>query len=383
MATPYITIGCPTTGGGKVLTGNSAFLVEGIPIACVGDKASCPKHKVVATIVTGDPHMNVFGKSAARANDLLSCGCKLLPKQNLVVGDNGGGLGSFSNFLPNNSTKNVEESFFNNKSADHDTQIQFETIKGEPFANIKYELKLADGTTRSGITDAAGKTARIETVGSVKITKVTFDGEEENPLIPKKRSELDFTTNTKAFGSSLETCILEISKRPLTKGEVSIAEKVFKGSVDYSKIFIHNEEYLWLGLQPNNAAMTPNGQMYYAIEVYVDDYSVDPNFMHLFIHEMGHVWQYQLGYPVKRKGLLLHPKSLWGLLYNPYDYSLDANRKLCDYNMEQQPDIIADYAMLYIFQIGVYGKNYPQSAFLLTLSEFLKDPSDVSNLPKK
>lgn len=36
MATPYITIGCPTTGGGKVLTGNSAFLVEGIPIACVG-----------------------------------------------------------------------------------------------------------------------------------------------------------------------------------------------------------------------------------------------------------------------------------------------------------------------------------------------------------
>ncbi|MFH4406440.1 PAAR domain-containing protein, partial [Acinetobacter baumannii] len=25
MASPYITIGCPTTGGGQVISGNSAF----------------------------------------------------------------------------------------------------------------------------------------------------------------------------------------------------------------------------------------------------------------------------------------------------------------------------------------------------------------------
>ena len=89
MATPYITIGCPTTGGGQVMTGNSSFLVAGIAIACVGDQASCPKHKCVATIVVGDPHMQVMGKSVARVNDALSCGCKLLPKQSLVVGNNG------------------------------------------------------------------------------------------------------------------------------------------------------------------------------------------------------------------------------------------------------------------------------------------------------
>lgn len=91
MATAYIVVGCPTTGGGKVLSGNSMFLIEGIPIACVGDKATCPKHKTVATIIAGDPNMQIFGKAAARVNDPLSCGCKLLPKQSLVVQVNGGG----------------------------------------------------------------------------------------------------------------------------------------------------------------------------------------------------------------------------------------------------------------------------------------------------
>lgn len=94
MATPYITIGCPTTGGGQVISGNGMFLIDGIAVACVSDKATCPTHKIVATIVSGDPNMQIFGKAAARVNDSLSCGCKLLPKQNLVVQDNGGGSAS-------------------------------------------------------------------------------------------------------------------------------------------------------------------------------------------------------------------------------------------------------------------------------------------------
>lgn len=94
MASPYITIDCPTTGGGQVISGNSLFLIDGVAIACVGDKASCPLHKTVATIVSGDPHMQVMGKAAVRVNDSLSCGCKLLPKQNLVVQDNGSSAGA-------------------------------------------------------------------------------------------------------------------------------------------------------------------------------------------------------------------------------------------------------------------------------------------------
>lgn len=85
MATPYITIGCPTTGGGTVISGNSSLLIDGIAIACVGDKATCPTHKTTATIVAGDSAFFVMGKAAARVNDPLSCGCKLLGKQILVV----------------------------------------------------------------------------------------------------------------------------------------------------------------------------------------------------------------------------------------------------------------------------------------------------------
>lgn len=88
MATPYITVGCPTTGGGKVISGNASFLVEGIAVACIGDKATCPLHKVVATIISGDMHMLVMCKAVARVNDSLSCGCKLLQKQNMVQGAN-------------------------------------------------------------------------------------------------------------------------------------------------------------------------------------------------------------------------------------------------------------------------------------------------------
>lgn len=88
MAKPYITIGCPTTGGGTVLTGESRFLVEGLAVACVGDTASCPLHNTVAVIISGDAHLLAFGKPVARINDVLSCGCRVLSKQSLVLGEN-------------------------------------------------------------------------------------------------------------------------------------------------------------------------------------------------------------------------------------------------------------------------------------------------------
>ncbi|SPL70301.1 PAAR domain-containing protein [Acinetobacter stercoris] len=105
MATPYITIGCPTTGGGVVQEGDSSFQIEGIPIACVGHKATCPLHNTVSVIISGDQYFKVGGKPAARAGDSLSCGCKLLPKQSLVVGDNGGGfsMGGSNNSFSNSS----------------------------------------------------------------------------------------------------------------------------------------------------------------------------------------------------------------------------------------------------------------------------------------
>lgn len=136
MTTPYITIGCPTSGGGQVISGNNMFLIDGIPVACVGDKATCPTHKVVATIVSGDPCMQIFGKAAARVNDSLSCGCKLLPQQNLVVQDNGGGVASSaakSSSAPISQKQPATDSFVKDEYENY--YIEQNTTKYVKFTN--------------------------------------------------------------------------------------------------------------------------------------------------------------------------------------------------------------------------------------------------------
>lgn len=158
MATPYITIGCPTTGGGQVISGDSSFLVEGIPIACVGHKAICPTHKITATIVTGDPYMQVMGKSVARANDLLSCGCKLLPEQTLVVGDTGPSQGSTSKNLQIQSLIN---SFVTSDIFDEELILQSED--GSFLANVPFFITDEDGNTYQGISNESGSCGRINT----------------------------------------------------------------------------------------------------------------------------------------------------------------------------------------------------------------------------
>lgn len=79
---------------------------------------------------------------------------------------------------------------------------------------------------------------------------------------------------------------------------------IFKNSIDYSKVRVHKGEFLWFGIQDNYTAMTPEGDMYFPEEIYEDDFAfVNP---YLFIHEMVHVWQYQLGHNVLWNGFLVH-----------------------------------------------------------------------------
>ncbi|MDR0234861.1 PAAR domain-containing protein [Acinetobacter sp.] len=160
MALPYITLGSPTTGGGKIISGQPSFLIEGKAIACVGDKASCPKHKCVATIMAGDNHMLVMDKAAAQHNSPLSCGCKCIGDQNLTVGDNGGGLGISSK--TESSTAMTNTNGFvpaNSKQYGHQFQLKDE-LTDEPLANICYEV-IKNGEVIHGTTDENGFTELI------------------------------------------------------------------------------------------------------------------------------------------------------------------------------------------------------------------------------
>ena len=167
MATPYIVIGCPTTGGGQVITGNNSFLVEGIPIACVGDKATCPKHQTVSTIIVGDPNMQVMGKAAARVNDALSCGCKLLPKQSLIVRDMAGGSTN-SNGSSILSESNNTNNFLNSENYGHRFQLK-DQLTGKPLSNVCYEIN-KNGETIHGTTDNQGFTELVTNNNAEEIT---------------------------------------------------------------------------------------------------------------------------------------------------------------------------------------------------------------------
>jgi hypothetical protein len=192
------------------------------------------------------------------------------------------------------------------------------------------------------------------------------------------------TNDTDVGLSTKDVRLPKGKKRSLTSGEIAMAQTVFKDAVNYSKVKVHHGGW-WLFAGFQNTAVTPNGEMYFpeSTELYKDDFynSDDHRDKALFMHEMTHVWQYQLGYPVKKAGLTVSSRGA-----EAYRYSLKKNGKLSDYNMEQQGEIISDYYM-----ISIEGKpgsvwnrsNTGMSRELLTttLEKFLANPFDKSNLP--
>ena len=129
------------------------------------------------------------------------------------------------------------------------------------------------------------------------------------------------------------------TRRRLVPGEIQMASLLFGDAIDYSRVHIYNRRYLPFGLQPRNCAMTPNGHMYFDKSCCLVDFSAGAlPAQHWFMHEMVHVWQHQLGYPVRLRGAIRI-----GL---PYDYVLREGAQLADYNMEAQGDLLADYFVL-------------------------------------
>lgn len=185
--------------------------------------------------------------------------------------------------------------------------------------------------------------------------------------------------------------------RKLTKGEISLSKIIFKDSINYNKVMVHKHGYPgFLGFQDDQTAVTPNGDIYFTRKRFKTDFSQDQDFIqrHWIVHEMVHVWQYQLGYNIIRHAL-----------DRIYDYNLVNKNDISEFYMEQQGDIIADYCM-YLAGYSAEGlrqlknKEIPKD-FLLRyqndisrtgrydlpdhqriLSRFLKNPKNKDLLPK-
>jgi hypothetical protein len=159
-----------------------------------------------------------------------------------------------------------------------------------------------------------------------------------------------------------------------------MARLVFGAAIDYARVRIFSRCYLPFGLQPANCAMSPNGSIYFHPSCHLANYAAaDFPARHWFMHEMAHVWQHQLGYPVRLRGAIR--------LGLQYTYKLEADATLADFNMEAQGDVLADYfALKHLRQPGVMRQRQYAGSLALyesVLALFLAQPKDRRNLPSR
>ena len=108
---------------------------------------------------------------------------------------------------------------------------------------------------------------------------------------------------------------------------------MFGSAVDCSKVHIHRRR--WFPFQPRHITMAPRGHLHFHPDAaaYCDDFSAaSPALQGHFIHEITHVWQVQ-------------SKGRWHLILRRpfsrrYDYVLVAAKRLEDYGIEQQAEIV-------------------------------------------
>ncbi len=113
-------------------------------------------------------------------NDSLSCGCKLLPQQNLVVQDNGGG--SSQSAATTNTA--AQDSFVEDKPKEYGIQFQLKDEKTQKiFSEIPYSIIYKkDGKVETGWTDKEGKTHVINAATPDEVEFQTIDA--SKPLPP-------------------------------------------------------------------------------------------------------------------------------------------------------------------------------------------------------
>ncbi len=164
-----------------------------------------------------------------------------------------------------------------------------------------------------------------------------------------------------------------MTARRLTQGEIALAKTMFRDSIDYDTVRIHDKKYVFF--QPNNSGMTPNGEIYISGKsTYKDDYSTASEHMKaFFLHEMTHVWQYQnkLLDPVAEamKENIKHNFNYAAA----YPYEIDVKKDLTDYGMEQQASIVEHY---YLIKQGLRSAGHSgKDAYETVLKNFLDDPT--------
>lgn len=144
--------------------------------------------------------------------------------------------------------------------------------------------------------------------------------------------------------------------RPLTDGEIDIANAVFGKSIECARIRIYRRKFVFF--QPPTVTMAPDGNIWFHPEGYLARSSVADDFSKAasgirahFVHELTHVWQHQNGVNLILEKVLMFFR--YGAL-GGYDYEPVPGKALESYNIEQQACIVAD-----AYLASCEGKGFP------------------------
>lgn len=198
----------------------------------------------------------------------------------------------------------------------------------------------------------------------------TFAGVIQNPLtlhpyIYANDSPTRFTDATGKMSSLVESALLFSAMtlaltaglfigdallwgdgRPLTPGEMQIADSIFRGTVDLQKPRVYNRELF--NFQGGSYAVTPRGNIFYSQfdDSYADDFAAAPlKKQKKFIHEMTHVWQQQQGRVVWLEGGAEQVLGFAGA--KVYNYLPIGEADIFEaFGIEQQAQMVEDYYYL-------------------------------------
>ena len=171
-----ITLGAPTTTGGKVISASSDGKIDGLPIALEGDLVTCPQCKTAGKIQCVGPRIPEIlnGKNVALENDLCICRCatppRLMPNQTLrsqVIKDTGRAL---SNPAHVGAARGAPTQVFT------DRFVLVDDVDGAPLAHREYAVVRASGKLEFGTSDGAGHTHLLSATAQSECVEIYAQG---------------------------------------------------------------------------------------------------------------------------------------------------------------------------------------------------------------
>jgi len=146
----FITLGAPTTAGGKVTSANHFETIDGVPLALAGDACWCPTCNSEGIISPDGPRLSdsFEGRELALADDLCICQCspppRLLAAQRFM-------------YQTVDSDWHAGQAMAAAGAADRIPLVLIDPDTQEPIRHRPYRLELASGPIE-GTTDQNGWT---------------------------------------------------------------------------------------------------------------------------------------------------------------------------------------------------------------------------------